>query len=667
MNRFRSRFWPALLLIACPLALTTAPAFAGKPPKGVAAQMPEIGGLFPQGGQRGAETQVAFTGKHLLGSKVIVAGTDIAVRIAQESPEGDRLTAAFTVAPTARFGPHELRIVNPKGVSNGILFWVDALPNRTLAVCSTDSAPPVPLERAAPVVLNGLLATQAARDRFEFPVEAGETWVFDCCAARMRSRLDPVLELQDESGQTLKRVQSTWESDPRFAFHFVRAGRCILTVRDSEYHGGPNFSYRLLIGRMPFVAGYAPRGGRPGSRVTLTILGENSPSSEREVAIPADAATGAYWTELPMGTVSSGLFPLLVDSCPVEKAPDAEGVTPLPAAPSAVDGVFQRFARSRFSFQGAPDRKYLFDLLGRRIGSRIDGALRVLDSAGRVLAENDDAVGKDARLEFQPPAPGSYVVEARNVEEKTGPDCFYRLWVRHVEPDFQIFLKTDRLALAAGSTIALQVSAERSGGFDGQIEVMVEGLPPTVRCSGGVIDRGRDSVEITLTAPVETSATASEVFVRGRATVAGKQITRTAAGWEQYEHRSIDLVLSVEYSYTRPHYLWDMLLLALIEPSEPVTLSLAETSVSLMPGGRAEIPVRAARRNGADGEIKLEIRGLPPKVTAAIVPIPAKQTEARVVLTAAADAPVGVANLLLTGQIGGTKLLAPALSVAVKK
>ena len=62
---------------------------------------------------------------------------------------------------------------------------------------------------------------------------------------------------------------------------------------------------------------------------------------------------------------------------------------------------------------------------------------------------------------------------------------------------------------------------------------------------------------------------AIEVHIRGKAVVGGRTIAREAPAWEKYEHRSIDLLLSVEYTYTRPFHLWEQLLLAVTEAPPP--------------------------------------------------------------------------------------------------
>jgi hypothetical protein len=534
------------------------------------AQAPEIGGLLPGGGPRGQVTHVRIDGKNLAGARLHLAGGGIAIKSQKTSPNGEQLDLELAVDASARLGPHEVRITTTRGVSNGARFWVDLYPNYVIEQPMQETTPPVALDGMAPVVVNGRIAARAGRDRFTLTAAAGDTWVFDCFADRIRSRFDPVIEIKNEAGVSLLLAQSTWESDPRCCYRFAKAGRYSVTIRDSEYNGGPNYTYRLLAGRLPFVDGYVPRGERPGHQVQLALHGTGLTAATASVSIPPDAAPGTYWAEVQPGGDKPMILPLLVGSEPVLTAGNTDVVLPLPAAPIAVDGVFSHTPRARYAFQAKAKTSTLFDLLGRRIGSRIDGAIRVLDAAGKEIAANDDApgLGKEARLLFTAPTDGNYIVEVSNVEEITGVDCYYRLKVRAIPPDFQLAIATDRLTIPQGGTISLPVSTEREGGFDGPIEVHLEGLPAGVTAAAAVIAAGKPSVEVALKAAPNTALIDSEVHVLGKAMIGGKPVTHEAPAWERYEHRSIDLLLSVEFSYTRPYHLWDMLLLA-VTPAEP--------------------------------------------------------------------------------------------------
>lgn len=533
------------------------------------AQAPEIGGLLPSGGPRGQITHVRLDGKNLTNARLHFNGSGIIIKSQNVNPAGDRLTAELSIDPKASLGPHEVRISSSKGVSNGSRFWVDTLPNLVIDPPMQESAPPIELEGKSPIVINSRIAAKAGRDRYILNASAGDIWVFDCYADRIRSRFDPMMVLKNEAGISLKLAQSAWESDPHFFYRFAKTGKYFLTVHDSEYNGGTNYVYRMLTGRIPFIAGFSPRGGQPGAQVQLSLQGTNLPSDHVTLSIPATASTGTYWSEIISSTGVSLVLPLLVDSIPVTIAADSDSASPLPAMPCNVDGTFTRFTRNRFTFHATAKSKILFDLLGRRIGSRIDGEIRILDKTGKEIAENDDGIvlSKDARLEFTSPADGEYTLEVRNVEEITGPDCFYRLKATPVTPDFQISIETDRISIPAGGKIALKVDAEKFGGFDGPIEIKMENLPAGVVLSGGLIPAGKKTVDISLTADPTAKITANEVHLVGESVINGRKIRHDAPAWERYEHRSIDLGLAVEYSYNRPHHLWDMLLVAITEPA----------------------------------------------------------------------------------------------------
>jgi len=633
------------------------------------AQAPELGGLLPAGGVRGQATKVRIDGKNLKGARLYLSGGGVAVQSIQVTPDGNQLTAEVEVEPGAKLGPHEVRIATAKGVSNGSRFWVDVIPNQVIETPMTESMPPLLLEGVKPIALNGRIAVKAGRDRFVINAATGDTWSFDCFADRIRSRFDPVLELRDEAGVSLKLVQSMWESDPRFVYRFEKAGKYFLTVRDSEYNGGLNYTYRLRVGKMAFLAGYSPRGERPGHQVQLALEGTNLTEKQASVAIPADAAPGMYWAEVNADRAGPMIVPLMVESEPVVDAGQRETSQALSELPAAVDGVFGKSPRSRFTFHAAAKATYLFDLLGRRIGSRIDGQVRVLNAVGKEIAVNDDApeLGKDARLAFTAPAEGDYTVEVSNVEEVVGADCYYRLKVSRVLPDFQLSIATDSLTVPMGGTISLPVTLERIGGFQDPVEVKVEGLPAGVTARTGTIAAGKTTLEITLTAAPGAMIAASGIHLVGVATIGGHTVSHEAPAWEKYEHRSIDLGLAVEFSYTRPHHLWDLFLLGITDRTDNFTFAPPPASLTLTPGKSIDIPVHVDRQTNAKNEIKLELRGLPAKVTATMPPIPAGQTEGKITLTAAADTAPDLGNLILVGHLDNSNTLAPAIQLSVHK
>lgn len=72
--------------------------------------------------------------------------------------------------------------------------------------------------------------------------------------------------------------------------------------------------------------------------------------------------------------------------------------------------------------------------------------------------------------------------------------------------------------------------------------------------------------------------------------------------------------------------------------------------LALRNGGTVGLEVAAIRRDGFDGRIELSVAGLPPGVTATGLAIPAGQSRGQILLTAADDAPRGLAAVAILGR-----------------
>jgi hypothetical protein len=157
------------------------------------------------------------------------------------------------------------------------------------------------------------------------------------------------------------------------------------------------------------------------------------------------------------------------------------------------------------------------------------------------------------------------------------------------------------------------------------------------------------------------------IRLRGAALQDGQTIAREAVPREPYMPRSIDPGMFTDDSYRRPYREWEFFPLGVVERAGPFSLTTDLHTVTLAPGQKAEIVVRAARRMGANGEIKLELRGVPDKVKPMVPPIAAGQTEARITLTAAPDAPAALRNLILQGRLDNALQTAPAIMLTVRR
>ena len=631
--------------------------------------------MLPAGGMRGSSVSIEVAGQRLKGVSAVVSGRGVSVESVEPSPSGDSAAVRLKIAPDAPLGPRELRLTSNHGASNAAKLWIDAFPDRVEKEPNEDSSSAQTIDQF-PIVVNGRSQSATDRDTYVIPAKAGETWVFDCNAARIRSRMDPVLELRDKPGKVLKMAQSTWESDPRLIYQFTDEGPYYLTVRDTQFYGGPDYGYRLTVGQIPAVDGHVPRGERPGRPLGLEVTGVGLPRPRAIVNIPPDTPEGPFWTTLDTPLGPSLPICLLVGSYPVTGITETDATMPMPLLPAYIDGIFNRFPRYRFIFRGTTKDHFHFEAWARRIGSRVDPALRIRDMAGKELASNDDitpagqlleANGKDSRLVFKPPIDGLYTLEVRNVDDRVGPDCFYRIEARKQAPDFTVNLNLDRINVGEGGTVVWTVNVQRLGGFEGPVKVTARDLPAGVTFRGGVIAPGRATLEVTASARAGQSLGVKEVRIVGEALLAGKPAYRIAVPRDDYMHRHANPALFGDEPYVKPYRPSELLLLGVTSRAEPFSIAVESPGLTMAPGQKAEVTVRAARNPGADGEIKLEYRGLPAKVTAAPASLPAGKSEVRVTLTAAADAPLSSSNLVVVGKIGAAAQPAPAIEVIVKK
>jgi hypothetical protein len=211
----------------------------------------------------------------------------------------------------------------------------------------------------------------------------------------------------------------------------------------------------------------------------------------------------------------------------------------------------------------------------------------------RLYYQNDDGgglYGKDSRVTFDPPADGEYVVRLTDVRGQQGADYAYRLSIHPPRPDFKLTLSPENPNVQRGSSVPVTAGIERYDGFDGPVDVRLEGLPPGFSAAPGTIAAGADSAILLLAAsPTATTPTLpvpSPIRLVGRAFVGGREVVR-----------AVEPENGVR------------LLTVLPEPDIRVATDVRQ--VTLRPGERVEIVAQVERRNGFKGRVPIDVRNLP--------------------------------------------------------
>src|SRR5262249_35137090 len=133
------------------------------------------------------------------------------------------------------------------------------------------------------------------------------------------------------------------EGTTTLGFVVRKAGTYALGIRDREFRGAGDFTYRLHVGDVPVVTGVFPLGAQRGRTTSVHVSGVNlgSPSGiTAKVTIPTDAAIGSK-VAVPLGDVKAvGKAEVVVAEFPsVVLDPITGGDL---RVPGSADGIFTK-------------------------------------------------------------------------------------------------------------------------------------------------------------------------------------------------------------------------------------------------------------------------------------------------------------------------------------
>ncbi len=143
----------------------------------------------------------------------------------------------------------------------------------------------------------------------------------------------------------------------------------------------------------------------------------------------------------------------------------------------------------------------------------------------------------DPSFRFAVPADGTYRVLIGDLYNRGNPRFVYRLAIRKEAPDFRLAAVAPfpinpqqqlanpwSLLLRRGGLEDLRVYAFRRDGFNENIEVSVEGLPPGVTCQSVTLGPGQNSAPLVLAAAENAAEWAGTIRIVGKATANGQPL-----------------------------------------------------------------------------------------------------------------------------------------------
>ena len=486
----------------------------------------------PMGGKVGTEFEVVVTGEYLEeAGDLIFSDRRITAKRkldAAGKPVADRYVV--TIAADCPTGLYEARIMTRLGISSSRIFAVGTLtevlqtkPNRTLA-----TAQELPLN----CVCNGVVADRSI-DYYTFQAKKGQRLVVDCATRGIDSKLNATVIIADAAGRDLLVERRGGVLD----FTVPKDGTYVIKIHELTYKGGPAFYYRLGLWEQP--AGTAivrqpstqpvnafswPPVGLP-PHTQQTEIEPNDRTRPQRITLPCDISGRFY----PAADVDVFEFEVKKgEEWWIEVASERLGV---PTDPSV---LVQKVVRGE---KGAADT--LTDVLEL---TDIPSPVKVSSNGYAYDGPPYNAGTSDVLGKLTIKEDGLYRLQLTDLfgGTRSDPNHVYRLVIRKAAPDFALvgwalhmeLRNGDRnalskpIALRGGATMALEVVAFRRDGFDGEIELAMEGLPKGVTAHGLKIPAGRSHGMILITAAADAPRGYANATFVGRATIAGQPVTR---------------------------------------------------------------------------------------------------------------------------------------------
>lgn len=615
--------------------------------KAIAPPKPELTEISPRGLQRGTTAKVKLIGKNLSAAESLkfnIPALTAKLLPPTNGQQPNELWAEVTAAGNLPRGAYQVSAVSPAGATAELTIYVDDLPqfaeiepNETIHQTSTT---------AATAGYWGVIAMRGDQDHFRFQCKKGETYVFELSAKKIGSMLSGVLTVLGPMGQVVASNNDfDGQDDPLVAYRVSADGVYTVRVGDLALAGSAQHFYRLSVGTFPYVTGVFPLSVPADKETELELAGYN---------LPAGAKTKA--SAKKMGEVeaivnpeqfrSRGSFKVAVGNLPevleIEPNDQPAKATPIPA-PGTVNGrIWARQAGQSadvdlFRFESQKGQTWIIETDAARRGSPIDTKIEALDAKGQPVPRLLLQAVRDSYITFRPIDSNALDARVKNWEEMElneymfmqGEVCKIFRMPQGPDSGFQFY----------------QMRGKRRGYFDTSATThaldepcyIVEPHPPGtslvptglplfalnyVNDDDGDRKLGDDS-RLTFVAPAAGSYLVRVTDVRG-------------FQGDRFAYR-----------------------LKVREAKPDFEVQLRDTAPSVAAGSGRRLTFAAERIDGFDGEITIDISGLPPGFsTSTPLVIQSGHQEAVAVLNASPDAPqptkenAAMAKIVARAQIG---------------
>jgi WD40 repeat protein len=356
----------------------------------------------------GTPAPVLLRGSNLANLRAVMC-SDPRVRIEfADSTTSDEALLYITADPSVPRGLYDVSAVGADGKHAGtVKLFVDDLPQIDLerALRSGEPTARTALPLSLPAGVWGALPKPGDSVHIAFVARAGQTLVFDLAAKSLGSKADAVLTLLDPDGKVMVAANDfDGTGDPFIAATIARDGRHTIVVSDAQFAGSPDHFFRLDAGELPFVTGCYPLGIAANREDEVELTGFNLPN-DCKIKLPA-AAPGEIALPIdPEKFRARRGFKVLVNAlanvAEAEPNDDPAHATPFTAPAANAGRIGVPGDIDLFKFDAKKGSAWAIETHAAQRGSPIDTKIEVLDANGKPIERVLLQAVRDSAIAFR--------------------------------------------------------------------------------------------------------------------------------------------------------------------------------------------------------------------------------------------------------------------------
>jgi hypothetical protein len=444
---------------------------------------PKVDRLLPPGGKRGNTVTVSISGN--------IGSGELGVWCSQKSftisVDIKAKKLLVKIPPNTTPGLCWIRLFNAEGASALKPFIVGMLdevsekePNNRLS-----DAQRIETSRA---VVNGVLSRNGEVDTFAVELKKGQTLVASMLANRMlASPMDGILQIVSPRGFVLEQNDDELGFDPQIVFtphqdglYYIRTFAFPVMPNSSiRFSGSSNYVYRLTITTEPFADHAYPLAFNRSTEHRRQLFGWNLPDEFNGFEISHDENSDTTVLHHPELANSLSL-PLTSHPVEIEKEPNEPAAPQLVSLPLTLTGRIDRPGDvDAFRFTAKKGEKLLLRVESRKLGYPLDPVLRLFDSGGKLLNEQETRSKGvfDEQLAYTIPADGDYRLDVSDLHSAGGLRYVYLLTLEHQQPNYNLAINADAFQITPGKPLEIPVTVNREYGFTDEIKISLALLP----------------------------------------------------------------------------------------------------------------------------------------------------------------------------------------------